>query len=135
MKEKYRLEKIKEINIQIEKWYIIYLNWDLAAWKTTLSKYIINDLLEVKDEVLSPTYTYYNKYYSEKYACDVYHFDLYRLEDYDNFFAIWWEDILDNEDIIALVEWPELIKKYYKPSITINLEKTDIDNEREIEII
>ncbi|MBT3726615.1 hypothetical protein HOG21_02715 [bacterium] len=30
----------------------------------------------------SPTYTYYNKYN------DIYHFDLYRLKSYDEFFSI-----------------------------------------------
>ena len=81
-----------------------------------------------KQNITSPTYTYYNKYN------DIYHFDLYRLKDYNEFFAIGAEDILDNNDGVILVEWPELIEKYYKPDIEIILKKTDNEDEREIEV-
>ena len=49
--------------------------------------------------ITSPTYTYYNKYTLDNFI-NIYHYDLYRLKDYDEFFAIWWEDILDNNDWI-----------------------------------
>jgi tRNA A37 threonylcarbamoyladenosine biosynthesis protein TsaE len=42
---------------------LIFLKWDLWAGKTTISKHILNDLLAVKEEVRSPTYVYYNKYW------------------------------------------------------------------------
>ena len=129
MINKYSIDKIKELKIPIEKPSIIFLNGDLWAWKTTLSKHILNNLLWIKEDITSPTYTYYNRYN------DNYHFDLYRLKDYDEFFAIWWEDILDNNTWIILVEWPDLISKYYKPDLVINITKTDIDDERQIEII
>jgi tRNA A37 threonylcarbamoyladenosine biosynthesis protein TsaE len=35
---------------------------------------------------------------------------------------------------VILVEWPELIEKYYKPDIEIILKKTDNEDEREIEV-
>ena len=126
----YSIDKISDIKLNIKKWDIIFLKWDLAAWKTTFSQHIINNLLWVKEYVNSPTYTYYNKYLD-----NIYHFDLYRLQNYDEFFAIWWEEILDNNAWIILIEWPDIIEKYYKADIIINIEKTDINNEREIEII
>lgn len=129
MINKYSIDKIKELKIPIKKPSIIFLNGDLWAWKTTLSKHILNNLLWIKEDITSPTYTYYNRYN------DNYHFDLYRLKDYDEFFAIWWEDILDNNTWIILVEWPDLISKYYKPDLVINITKTDIEDERQIEII
>jgi len=129
MLQKYSLDNLKDLQIPINKPCIVFLKGDLGAWKTTLSKYIINNILWIKEDVTSPTYTYYNKYN------DVYHFDLYRLQDYDEFFAIWWEDILDNNEGVILIEWPELLEKYYKPDIEIILKKTDIEDEREIEII
>jgi len=79
--------------------------------------------------VRSPTYTYYNKY-----GKNIYHFDLYRLSHYDEFFAIGGEEILDNEENISLIEWPELIGSYFKPTIEIFIQKTHQENEREIEI-
>ena len=129
MIHKYSINNIKDLKIDLKKPSIVFLNWDLWAWKTTLSKHILNNLLSINEDITSPTYTYYNKYWEN------YHFDLYRLKDYDEFFAIWWEDILDNNNWIILIEWPDLINKYYKPDVIINLKKTEIDDEREIEII
>jgi tRNA threonylcarbamoyladenosine biosynthesis protein TsaE len=126
MKIKYSINKINSINLKINKPSLIFLKGDLWAWKTTISKYIINELLNKNYDITSPTYTYYNKY------DDVYHFDLYRLKNYDEFFAIWAEDILDNNEWVIIIEWPELIEKYYSADIEITIMKTDIDNEREI---
>ena len=129
MKNKYLLNEIATIKFSLSKPKIIFLKWDLWAWKTTLSKHILNNLLWINEDITSPTYTYYNKYWNN------YHFDLYRLKNYDEFFAIWWEEILDNNDWIILIEWPEIIEKYYKADIIINIIKTDKEDEREIEII
>jgi len=129
MKQKYSLNNIWNIKIPNKKPLIVFLRGDLWAWKTTLSKHILQDIFWITDEITSPTYTYYNKYWEN------YHFDLYRIWDYDEFFAIWGEDVLDNLEWVALIEWPEKIEKYYKPDIEIYLSKTDIENEREIEII
>lgn len=129
MLKKYNINDIEKLIFEVVPWDIIFLYWDLAAWKTTLTKHIINNLLKINEEVKSPTYTYYNKY-----AENVYHFDLYRLKEYDEFFAIWAEDILDNDKNICIIEWPEIISKYYKPTIEIFLEKTDSDFERVIKI-
>jgi len=125
---KYDILDIKSIKIDIKKWDIIFLNWDLWAWKTTLAKHIINNILSIDENITSPTYTYYNKYNN------IYHFDLYRINSYDEFFSIWWEDILDNPDNISIIEWPDIIKDYYKPTIEINIKKTNDDNKRELEI-
>lgn len=130
MFKKYFLKEIKNININLAKWDIIFLYWDLAAWKTTLSKHIINNILWIKWNITSPTYVYYNKYQN-----NIYHFDLYRLSNYDEFFAIWWEEILDNKENISIIEWPEILKDNYKPTIEIYLKKTNNKLEREIKII
>lgn len=129
MNIKYYINNINSLDIKINKPSLIFLKWDLWAWKTTISKYIINKLLKNNWEVTSPTYTYYNKY------DDIFHFDLYRLKNYDEFFAIGWEDVLDNNEWVIIIEWPELLEKYYSPDIVITLLKTDDEREREIEII
>ena len=131
MKKKYSLNELSSLNFGINTPCIIYLKWDLWAWKTTISKHIINNLLWVKESVTSPTYTYYNKYIWKNDVV-IYHFDLYRLKNYDEFFSIWWESILDDNNWIILVEWPELIEKYYKANIEIEINKTQLENEREI---
>ena len=129
MKQKYTLENIWDLKIWFKKPCIIFLKWDLWAWKTTISKHIINNIIWIKANITSPTYTYYNKYENN------YHFDLYRLSNYNEFFSIWAEEIFDNNTWVILVEWPEIIEKYYKADIELTLNKTDVENERELEII
>lgn len=129
MVKRYFLDEIKEINFEILPWDIIFLYGDLAAGKTTFSKHIINDILWIQSDVTSPTYTYYNKY-----SDNIYHFDLYRLSHYDEFFAIGWEEIVDNGENICIIEWPELLWDYVKPTIEIHLKKTEDENVREINI-
>lgn len=137
----YFLKDIKEINFQIKFWDIIFLYWDLASGKTTLTKHIVNNLLWIKEKIISPTYTYYNKYKiinNKKLIINnsnVYHFDLYRLSNYDEFFVIWWEEILQNPNNICIIEWPEIIKPYFKPTIEIYLKKTQNNLEREIKFL
>lgn len=128
MKKKYSIDNISNLEIEIKKPCLIFLKWDLASGKTTLSKHILNNILWIKEDIASPTYNYYNKY------LDNYHFDLYRLKNYDEFFAIWWEEILDNNSWVILIEWPEIIEKYYSPDLEIILKKTDKEDEREIGI-
>ena len=128
MKNKYLLNEIATIKFSLSKPKIIFLKWDLWSWKTTLSKHILNNLLWINEDITSPTYTYYNKYWNN------YHFDLYRLKNYDEFFAIWAEEILDNNSWIILIEWPDIIEKYYTPDIIISILKTDNENERIINI-
>lgn len=138
MIKKYSISDIKNIDLDLKIPYIVYLYGDLWAGKTTISKYIIKDLLWFDWEVTSPTYTYYNKYIGESKKVkgkSIYHFDLYRLKNYDEFFAIGWEEIFDNNNWIILVEWPEIIEKYYKADVIIKLKKTDREDEREIEIL
>ncbi len=123
---KYTLNTIDTLQLDIQKPCLIFLYGDLWSGKTTLSKHIINTLLWIKKEVTSPTYTYYNK------IEDTYHFDLYRLSSYNEFIAIGWEEVLDNNEGVIIIEWPELIEKHYSPDISIKLEKTWVEGEREI---
>ena len=129
MNQKYFLLDINSVIIPINKPSLIFLRGGVWLWKTTLSKHIINDLLWDKSTVISPTYTYYNSY------TGIVHFDLYRIKDYDEFFAIGWEDILDNNTWVVIVEWPEKIEKYYTPDIDITLKETENEGERELEIV
>lgn len=72
-------------------------------------------------EITSPTYTYYKRY------GNVWHFDLYRIESYDDFVNIGGEEILDDPNSIAIVEWPEKILSAYEPTIEVHIEKDPND--------
>lgn len=128
-KKIYKLEELSSIKLKLSPWTIVFLYWDLASGKTTLTKNIIKNHFWADKDVTSPTYTYYQKY------DNIYHFDLYRLNNFDEFINIWWEEILDNPNNICLIEWPEILEKYYSPNIKIFLNKLEDDYKREIEII
>ena len=123
----YSLDQISQLELDIHNWDIIFLYGDLWAGKTTLAQSILKNYFWVTDTITSPTYTYYNKYNW------VYHFDLYRLENYDWFFAIGWEDVLDSWST-CLIEWPQILEWTYEPDIIIKLTKTNEESMREITI-
>ena len=114
------IEEFKNIDFNFKKWDIIFLKWDLWAWKTALVKYILKNYFNINEIVRSPTYTYYQKYNNSQ--ADIYHMDLYRLWDYNEFINIWWEEVLDNKDNIAFIEWPDILEDYYKADYIINIE-------------
>jgi tRNA threonylcarbamoyladenosine biosynthesis protein TsaE len=126
MSEKYSVNEIENLKIDIKLPCVIFLYGDLWAWKTTLSKSIIQKYTKNTHEITSPTYVYYNKYE------EIYHFDLYRCRDYDEFVSIGGEEILDNNEWIILIEWPQILEGTYTPDIKIELKNTDKQNEREL---
>ena len=94
---------------------VITLTGDLGAGKTTFSKMLCIHL-GITTDISSPTFTYLN-IYEDKVA----HFDLYRLKNKEQFFALGFEEYIDAE-FITLIEWPEIIKDSLpKKTIRVNL--------------
>ena len=78
----------------------------------------------MQDEISSPTFTIVNEYNSNE--VNIYHFDVYRLEDSDEFFAIGGEEYFSKG--ICLIEWGELIEDILpKPYTKISFSKSDDD--------
>lgn len=128
MDKTYTLNEIKDLDFIDSKPALVFLHGDLWAGKTTLVQSQIKKMLGEEQTINSPTYVYYNKYE------DVYHFDLYRLRDYDEFVSIWGEEILDNNQGVIFIEWPEILEPYYTPDYIIRLEKTSKEEERRMSI-
>ena len=63
------------------------------------------DYFNLKDEVSSPTFNIVNQYSTSNF--DIFHFDVYRLSDEDEFYNIGGEEYFDKG--ICLIEWGELI--------------------------
>ena len=61
---------------------IIILKGNLAAGKTTFTKFLVESIdKEASEEVNSPTFTVMNQYETKIFP--VYHIDLYRVKDFD----------------------------------------------------
>ena len=125
----YRLEELDSLKLDLAPGDRVYLYGDLGSGKTTLTGKIITKLLGGNPTIKSPTYVYYRAY-----PQNIYHFDLYRVEDYDTFVAIGGEEILENPLAICFVEWPEKIESRYSPTVKIFCEKTEDEDTRSIRV-
>lgn len=99
---------------------IVLLKGEMGSGKTTLSKNICN-LLQVIDEVSSPTFSLINQYETED-GRKVYHFDLYRLKSIDEAYDIGCEEYFNGPDL-CLIEWPEIVEEIIPEArIEVNIE-------------
>jgi tRNA threonylcarbamoyladenosine biosynthesis protein TsaE len=109
---------------QLKEKDIIVLTGDLGSGKTKFTEGILK-YFGLEDEISSPTFTIVNEYISENKK--IFHFDVYRLEDVDEFYAIGGEEYFEKG--ICLIEWGELIKEALPEGYrTINFSR-DLEHE------
>lgn len=84
---------------------VIVLTGELGSGKTKFTQGILKHF-GLDDEISSPTFTIVNEYHKD--SINIYHFDVYRLSDVDEFYAIGGEEYFNNG--ICIIEWGELIK-------------------------
>ena len=115
----------------LKKGDVIVLTGDLGSGKTKFTEGVLQ-FFGLENEISSPTFKIVNEYLNRD--VNVYHFDVYRLEDEDEFYAIGGEEYFEKG--ICLIEWGEMIEsalpnKYIQISFSRNLED---ENVREIVI-
>lgn len=71
--------------------------------------------------IRSPTYTYYHEYHEQDFP-HVYHFDLYRMDNVENFQMIGGIEIANSPHSVMLIEWPQVIENIIKPTKIITIE-------------
>lgn len=121
-------EVAKEIASKIDKTQVIVLNGELGAGKTKFTEGFLS-YFGLEKEISSPTFTIVNEYKNEK--INIYHFDVYRLADIDEFYAIGGEEYFYKG--ICIIEWGELIKEALPEHyIKIEIQKDKQDTEKRI---
>ena len=85
---------------------IFFLIGELGAGKTTMVKAFLK-LLGSNDHSSSPTFSIMNEYLLEDK--EVYHFDLYRINDLEEALHIGIEDYLYSGQL-CFIEWPEILE-------------------------
>ncbi len=119
----------QKIATKLNKNDIITLSGDLGAGKTKFTEGILK-YFDLQQEISSPTFTIVNKY--EKNNIIIYHLDLYRLNNIEEFLNIGGEEYLNNG--ICIIEWAEIIQNILpKDHIRIEFNKnSNNDNMRKI---
>ena len=125
------IELGKKIASKLKKGMVIVLTGDLGSGKTKLTEGILT-YFGLQNEISSPTFTIVNEYYTDN--LNIYHFDVYRLAEIDEFYAIGGEEYFEKG--ASIIEWGELIEEALpKNYVKVNFERdTENINLRKIKI-
>ena len=85
---------------------IIILTGEIGAGKTKFTEGFLS-YFGLENEISSPTFTIVNEYKNNNIT--IFHFDVYRLEDVDEFYAIGGEEYFNSG--ICIIEWGEYIRE------------------------
>lgn len=124
-------EVAKEILNDFADSRLFSLNGQMGAGKTTLTKSLCK-VLEVEDNVCSPTFAIVNEYFSNT-AGTIYHFDFYRIKNLQEAVDIGFDDYIYSGNY-CFMEWCENILPLLPENITeIKIEVND-DESRTISV-
>jgi len=124
----------KKISKVIKNGDTILLNGEIGVGKTTFVRFLINHL-EVenkinKSNVLSPTFNIVYDYNIGKIK--ILHYDLYRIKNYNDILEL---GMFENEeDLIKIIEWPELIKSKPENRIEVSLQYSKLIDSRLVKV-
>ena len=105
---------------------IVCLTGDLGTGKTHITKGIAKGL-DINENITSPTFTIVNEYESGRLKLN--HFDVYRVSDPDEIYAIGFDDYIFS-DAVSIIEWANYIeeilpREYIHIHISKDLSKGD----------
>ena len=118
--EKDTFEFARQLGEQASPGEIYCLEGDLGTGKTVFAKGFAAGL-GIREPVPSPTFNIVKEY--EEGRLPLYHFDVYRIADPDEMYAIGYEDYFFGQGV-CLVEWSSLIRELIpEGAVQILLEK------------
>ena len=121
--EEQTMEIASKLASQLKKGDVIILTGELGAGKTKFVEGVLS-YFNIQDEISSPTFTIVNEYYAND--VNIYHFDLYRLSEPEEFEAIGGFEYFEKG--ISILEWGELIEEILPDEfMKITFEKDDQD--------
>ena len=118
---------------KLEKGKIVAFLGNLGSGKTSMIKGLVNEINSTdKDNISSPTFTYLNIYPG---STDVFHFDLYRIKNEEQFLSMGFDEYFD-KDGICLIEWSEKITSILPPgTLVVHLLETESESKRKIAVL
>lgn len=108
----------------LDKGDTVVLTGDLGAGKTKFVEGFLKKF-NLQNEISSPTFNIINEYVND--LNKIFHFDVYRLEDSDEFYAIGGDEYFENG--ICLIEWGEIISDVLPKDYIHLFLKKDSQNE------
>lgn len=103
-----------------EQWHFFLLNWELGAWKTTLAKWIAEQIGIDPLLVTSPTYTYV-----QTYNDTLLHVDMWRIESAEYIQESWILDLIQAYPYV-IIERPKRTSLYANDQrLTIHITKKE----------
>ena len=109
----------------------VLLRGDLGAGKSVLARGIARGM-GVEGAMPSPTFTLMIPYVGAQ-GRRLYHFDLYRLADPDEYYAAGLDEFVGG-DGVAVAEWPEMAELNPSPALEIRIRRGAGEEERVLEI-
>ncbi len=109
---------------------VIFFEGGLGMGKTAFCQGLC-DGLSIKATATSPTFAIVNHYQDK--GANLFHFDMYRIENEDQLYNIGFDDYLDYDGVLA-IEWSENIKDFFNDyTIKVVFEKLS-ETQRKITI-
>lgn len=138
MLKKIHLENIIEtqnlatsIGSQLQGGEVIELIGDVGAGKTTFTKALVA-AAGSNDDVTSPTFTVRNVYNAKDIT--IYHYDFYRIEDYEVTKRELVETLEDDQAVLV-IEWADDVRKAIPEHLQINLKLVSADEHERAAIV
>lgn len=107
----------------------VFLTGDLGTGKSVFARGVAA-ALDIHEPMASPSFTIMYPYRGKT---NLYHFDLYRLEEPEEFYQAGLDEFIGG-DGVALVEWPDHADFLPSPRIDVTIERGQGDDERFISL-